>query len=1294
MKIMKWQAVFFATCILWGLVGANLAFMFAPRATNAIQTTIQPTSSTSPHFLGLTSNAKYDRALMSQLKTGVGENEVLNVIILLDPQDPQAIAARNAIANVGGAVKYEYRLFPGIVATVPATGLADLAEYSSVARICADRVIQLPEDTSPASAAVNLTNWWRAAVGADSEALAGLTGKNIKIAILDTGLGFVNSTKQIEYHADFTGKVILSENFALENNHPEPSGTYDWVGHGTHTAGIAVGSGVASGGTYKGIAPGASLLVGKVLNSSGGDLSTLLLGVQWAVENGAQIISMSLGVDGYPEVFTAEGLAMEKATEQGALVIASAGNSGPDYYTGGMPGSALYTLSVGASDHDNKFAAFSSAGPTLAMQSYPSIVAPGVDIIAPLCSESAIEREEIYLGNVIPGSGDSDYVALSGTSMSAPIVAGAAALLLEKYSTANPTTLRMALMESATENGLLNIPGALAYLAALLPNNINNVTEVYPKQLPFAPYDLLKFPGDAQTMNLTVLSGIARNISVDLPKIDGIQLNSSQEYVNFTNAGAKLWNLTVKIDLNATVGEKSGLINFTDSKTGEILDTVSFKITVTLPKRRVYFDSFHGLNDNFYAVLYGTTQYQLYNFAKAFTAKNYSVDLKQEFWTPEFDPGRDGRLLTYDLLQNYDAVVLQTPSLPYTPTEVQALVDFRARNGSILVIGDRYQSLTLDSTNDLLAKLGTGISFLPSNLESIQFYGLYGLRSSFLLTPPSNPDSLLAGVQSLVFEWGALLQTSGSGISVLGNTIAAKSNGDGTTGNVVVLSGPSLLTNTWMTDPDYGGNHTRFASNLIDYLLPAQDFNMARRVTPERSETGDIDTYLYVTDGTTGQPVTGLESGTDLTLTCSNATGFVEFVNVTMVTPGIYVNISYALPSASLSPYFLNATTTVNLVHRNATGAAIRTTANPPRLASNWQSTPNWPYKNVIDRDSTSSGTINVFAQNTTINNLQLYAGSTPFSAFNVKPQYSFKTNVPPYGLDEFRTTLNARNHTSGFYTYFYEGNNTDGYTNIYSSRTYFIVVNYDPVISESASSFDQDSFTSLIRSDGSYTVNPVKQLETHSFSVSAEEQVDFEDWPSQLTGVIVFFPVYLLNGSISPMIGDGQLPHASMNNFEGYLEGQIVIPSTLTFPKGDGTVINKSTASDGNYLAIFEVAVMDSEGGYTDYFVILRVEQGSDLLLMILIIIAIIGGFAVLAYVLSARNRSRKARSGAQYQSPYETSSESSGQTGSGYAAAGQTTRPAGTLRKFCIYCGQPIPLEAIQCPYCKANFPSSDTF
>ncbi|WP_246101390.1 S8 family peptidase [Streptomyces cyaneus] len=250
-----------------------------------------------------------------------------------------------------------------------------------------------------------------AQIGAPKAWSAGYDGKGVKIAVLDTG---VDAT-----HPDLKDQVIAAKNFT-------PAATAeDKVGHGTHVASIAAGTGAKSGGKYKGVAPGADVLNGKVLDDQGfGDDSGILAGMEWAAEQGAQVVNMSLGGGDTPEIDPLEAAVNKLSAEKGILFAIAAGNSGPESV--GSPGSADAALTVGAVDDKDKLADFSSTGPRLGDGAIkPDVTAPGVDITAASAKGSLIEQEV--------GEKPAGYLTISGTSMATPHVAGAAAILKQQH---------------------------------------------------------------------------------------------------------------------------------------------------------------------------------------------------------------------------------------------------------------------------------------------------------------------------------------------------------------------------------------------------------------------------------------------------------------------------------------------------------------------------------------------------------------------------------------------------------------------------------------------------------------------------------------------------------------------------------------------------------------------------------------------------------------------------------------------------------------------------------------------
>ncbi|WP_258401756.1 S8 family serine peptidase, partial [Micromonospora noduli] len=230
-------------------------------------------------------------------------------------------------------------------------------------------------------------------IGAPTAWAAGFTGTGVSVAVLDTG---VDAT-----HPDLAGKVAEARNFT------EVADARDTVGHGTHVASTIAGTGAASGGKYRGVAPDATLLDGKVCEDAGCSDSAILAGMQWAaVEKKAAVVNMSLSGWDTPEVDPVEEAVQTLTAQTGTLFVLAAGNDGSDGSVG-SPASADAGLAVGAVDRDDELADFSSRGPRVGDDALkPDITAPGVDIVA---ARSATGVTGAPVGD--------RYVTLSGTPM-------------------------------------------------------------------------------------------------------------------------------------------------------------------------------------------------------------------------------------------------------------------------------------------------------------------------------------------------------------------------------------------------------------------------------------------------------------------------------------------------------------------------------------------------------------------------------------------------------------------------------------------------------------------------------------------------------------------------------------------------------------------------------------------------------------------------------------------------------------------------------------------------------------
>lgn len=243
--------------------------------------------------------------------------------------------------------------------------------------------------------------WGLQAIGIEAAQQAGLTGTGVRVAVLDTGVE--------SEHPDFESRTLVAESFI------EGQGPGDAHGHGTHCIGTACGPWQAQSGPGYGVAPGAEIYSGKVLGDDGsGSDTSILAGIDWALENGCQVISMSLGAD-VPQVQPAYVAAGRRALESGSLIIAAAGNNaarsaGNNGFVG-VPANSPHIMAVAAVDSDLQIADF-SARSSAEEGGEVNLAAPGVQV-----------------HSAWPGA--EGHRSISGTSMAAPHAAGIAALLCE-----------------------------------------------------------------------------------------------------------------------------------------------------------------------------------------------------------------------------------------------------------------------------------------------------------------------------------------------------------------------------------------------------------------------------------------------------------------------------------------------------------------------------------------------------------------------------------------------------------------------------------------------------------------------------------------------------------------------------------------------------------------------------------------------------------------------------------------------------------------------------------------------
>ena len=413
---------------------------------------------------------RIDPAVLAAIEAG---EDSISIIV---QGNGETEALQRAVVSVGGQIEANFWIIDSVLTTLSPDAIQQLASDPAVRYIALNRSTKLGEAPPPVEPTgdnstadeevvhdVDLKNLLVSVryphpldLGIDQVHAQGVLGRKVTIAFLDTGLSTRGALGQL-IKAGYKKRFIGQVNFLKKKPRLSKKGK-DANGHGTHVAGLVWNVfRDRDSGTFMGSAPGARILMLKVLDKNGqGKYEDAIEAIQWAIEHKKKYNIRVLNVSLYAEAtcpYWADPLnrAVEAAWRAGIVVVAAAGNGGPDPMTVTVPGNDPYVITVGALDGketagylaDDVLAPYSSAGPTYDLFVKPDVVAPGHKLVSFLApgSKLARDRAERKRGE--------HWFVMNGTSTATPLVSGIVALMLEQHPNLSPDQVKYRLLASA-----------------------------------------------------------------------------------------------------------------------------------------------------------------------------------------------------------------------------------------------------------------------------------------------------------------------------------------------------------------------------------------------------------------------------------------------------------------------------------------------------------------------------------------------------------------------------------------------------------------------------------------------------------------------------------------------------------------------------------------------------------------------------------------------------------------------------------------------------------------------------
>jgi subtilisin family serine protease len=1101
------------------------------------------------------------------------------IVVFRDEAGVSSIEKSSGLDNIFKLIT-TFTIIPAALIEGPADRMSELFSDNQIRSLYLNKEIDLPQLNATLSPVASESSATPKDINETPSSIA--NGSGVIVAVCDSGIDTTNP--------DLTGKVIANTSFVnTMYGYLDNESDTDDLGHGTYVAGIIAGSGVVDP-LYQGVAPAAKLIDAKCIDAFGrGFTAGIIAAMQWANATGADVINLSLG-GGAADPNDPMSLAVDSVVRSGVVVAVAAGNGGPYYSTGGVPGAARLGISVGAANETTSIASFSSRGPTLDGRPYPDVLAPGVDIISDLASGSAIANYANRLGLAL-----GNYVPLSGTSAATPIVSGAAALLLSATGLRQlnrstvphdslieiASTIKVALMSTTKSlgadvnsqgSGMIDVYSAYEFLYKFGSRIDYPIVKVSPSQLINPPYSV-GYLGDSVESTVSIMTASKTNLTVVCSGNATSLLRFSN--LSFTNiVGQTSLEVNVTVPGSTMLGRYTAQIGFENETSLLPGENVSVSFNVKNPKGRIYIDLFH--TDSSFS-----TESTMYKFGSMLENRGYSIYESN-------DP------ITYSKLSQYDVLILIDPLIMFSVEETKAIHEFVANNGSLLVLGNDYPDIASEAVNNITAQYG--IEYTRNFTAIYSDLALAEIVTSVINITNLASHPVTAGVGEYLFGYGSTLSVSSPAISVAFappdfRNLPVLAIDEVPGGGRIVATGSLLFaTDDSLLDPTYPGN-LKLAQNIIDWLVAGRNASVeifANRTRVKTNEPFQIGIAVTNRTNPNGEPIAA-----NVTCTASNGTSYP--ITLQNYTNRLYYNTSIKLQTEGNYAFDVDAKVLGQEIKRSF---SIELINNPPQITnislathhipSNSYPLPTYlesflsPGTPIIDRYGDYVN-ITVRATGLSENNSEvtIYMTRSPtFYLPNDKPLTYFALTAEPLNATTYRAQFQPKNDSGAdVYLYWISADN-NSFTSSFNQVNAIMVASIDPQISNTTTTVNSQPLTALRQQVGnSLQISPISASVGSTISIVINGSDSEENISKMKAWAVLLDPnLYIVPGIVDAELVVSKIP---FNSTTRTFQGGLTIPANgSAFIPGTNTSLPLT-----NMLFYIMIVLADSSGAYSTDF-------------------------------------------------------------------------------------------------------------